>query len=150
MDRLDEAKQAELRKMSDVRLIGKLTQAGFIPEELEGADREALLNRYAEVVLGVSTVKPGAATSAGVNVPYDVELEKQKMASQSLQWEESKARWEAERLEREAERAAGLEREKMWAGNNLEREKLSIEAERAERERESRKRERERISEEKR
>ena len=65
MDKLEKAKQSELRKMSDIRLTGKLTQAGFNPEELEEMDRESLLNRYAEVVMGISAVKPIAAASAG-------------------------------------------------------------------------------------
>jgi hypothetical protein len=77
MDKLEKAKQAELRKMSDVRLIGKLTQAGFNPEDMEGMDRETLLNRYAEVLMGTSAVKPAAVATT---MPYDVELERQKIA----------------------------------------------------------------------
>jgi len=80
MDKLEKAKRAELRKMSDVRLIGKLTQAGFNPEDMEGMDRETLLNRYAEVLMGMSAVKPAAMATTGSTIPYDVELEKQKIA----------------------------------------------------------------------
>jgi hypothetical protein len=50
MDRLDKAKQAEIRKLSDTRLVGKLVKAGLQEEELELLDRTALLNRWAEIV----------------------------------------------------------------------------------------------------
>ena len=90
MDKLEKAKQAEVRKMSDVRLTGKLVQAGFSPEELDAMDREALLNRYAEFIMGSITVKPAASVSASVIAPYDVELERQKMAFQAQQWEDMK------------------------------------------------------------
>ena len=80
-----------------------------------------MLNNYAEVVLGISAVKPGAAVAAGVVAPYDAELERMKLDLQARQWEETKARWEAERVERKKEREA-----------NLEKERMRIEAERAE------------------
>jgi len=105
-------RQTELRKMSDVRLIGKLTQAGFNPEDMEGIDRETLLNRYAEVLMGMSAVKSAAVATTSFTNPYDVELEKQKIAFQMQRWEETKVRWENERIEREADRAANLERER--------------------------------------
>ena len=98
MDKLDKEKQKDLRKMSDVRLAAKLTQAGFNAENIEAMDREAMLNNYAEVVLGISAVKPGAAVAAGVVAPYDAELERRKLDLQARQWKETKARWEAERL----------------------------------------------------
>jgi len=113
MDKLEKAKQAELRKMSDVRLFGKLTQAGFNPKDMEGKDRETLLNRYAEVLMGMSAVKPTVMATTGITIPYDVELERLKIAFQKQQWEETKVRWENERIEREADRAANLEREKV-------------------------------------
>jgi len=112
--------------MSDVRLIGKLSQAGFNPEDMEGMDRETLLNRYAEVLMGMSAVKPAAVATTGITIPYDVELEKHKIAFQMQQWEETKARWENERIEREADRAASLEREKVA----YERDQLRINEER--------------------
>ena len=62
-------------------------------------DRETLLNRYAEVLMGTSAVKPAAVATT---MPYDVELERQKIAFQRQQWEETKLRWENERIEREA------------------------------------------------
>ena len=58
MDKLEKGKQAEVRKMSDVRLISKLVQAVFRSDELEAMDRETQLSRYAEVVKSTSTAKP--------------------------------------------------------------------------------------------
>jgi len=89
-------------------------------------DRETLLNRYAEVLMGISAVKPAAMTTTGITIPYDVELERQKIAFQMQQWEETKVRWENERIEREADRAANLERERLAH----EREQLRIGEER--------------------
>jgi len=86
-------------------------------------DRETLLNRYAEVLTGMSAVKPAAVATTGFTIPYDVELENQKIAFQMQQWEETKVRWENERIEREADRAANLEKERLV----LERQRLAYE-----------------------
>ena len=61
-----------MRKTSELHSSGKLVQAGFNPEELEAMDREALLNHYAEIILGISMVKPVAAAAASTVTPYDV------------------------------------------------------------------------------
>ena len=50
MEKLDKTKQSELKKLSDKRLISKLTQAGCTQEELESMDRPAMLERWAEMV----------------------------------------------------------------------------------------------------
>jgi hypothetical protein len=64
---------------------------------MEGMDRETLLNRYGEVLMGTSAVKPAAVATT---IPYNVVLEGQKIAFQRQQWEETKIRWENERIER--------------------------------------------------
>ena len=43
MEGLEKAKQAELKKLSDKRLVSKLTQAGCSPEAIEEMDRPAML-----------------------------------------------------------------------------------------------------------
>ena len=46
MDKLEKSRQAEIRKMADVRLHSKLLQAGVTLDELETMDRSAMLDRY--------------------------------------------------------------------------------------------------------
>jgi len=100
MDKLEKTRQAEIRKMSDVRLQSKLAQAGISIEALEGMDRLAMLDKYAELVLaGKEPVSGKSAGAAAAVIGCDVELEKQRLDFQRKQWE-------TERIEREAERAA--------------------------------------------
>jgi len=131
MDKLDKSKQAELRKLTDARLVTKLTQAGIPIEQVESLDRNSLLDRWAEIVIVGKdvTVKPSAVAISGGG--YDVEFERQKLAFQMQQWEDEKAerqaqrelemkRLEAEKLEREAQRELETKR--------LEDERASREA----------------------
>ena len=85
MEKLSDAQSEKVKKMSDVRLITKLGQAGFSTDQLEAMDRPALLNAMAQLVL---TGKDGAPATAAAPVQpmYNVELEKMKLA------------WEKERL----------------------------------------------------
>jgi hypothetical protein len=77
MDKLEKTKQAEIRKMSDARLVSKLTQSGFSVESVESMDRMAMLDKWAEVVsagkdLVVNPVGAAAASLSG----YDIELKR--------------------------------------------------------------------------
>ena len=114
MEKLEKGKQAEIRKMTDARLIDKLTKAGISIEEVEHMDRASLLDRWAEVVIAGKEVasKPSVA---GVTGGYDLEFERQKFLIQMKQWKEEKKeretqreaeerRWEVERKEREIQR----------------------------------------------
>ena len=47
MEKLSDAQSEKVKKMSDVRLITKLGQAGFSTDQLEAMDRPALLNAMA-------------------------------------------------------------------------------------------------------
>ena len=93
MEKLSDAQSEKVKKMSDVRLITKLGQAGFSTDQLEAMDRPALLNAMAQLVL---TGKDGAPATAAAPVQpmYNVELEKMKLA------------WEKERFDREQKRLA--------------------------------------------
>ncbi len=51
LEKLPESKCADIKKMSDVRLISKLTQAGIPIEQVEQMDRSTLLESYAKIVL---------------------------------------------------------------------------------------------------
>jgi hypothetical protein len=122
MDRLDKTTQAEIRKLSDARLVGQLAKAGVPTEELESLDRTELMNRWAEIVLaGKEAGHVKAEAAAAVSVAYDIEWEKQKALMQASQWEQEMAerraqrelemrRFEAELAERQAARDAEARR----------------------------------------
>jgi hypothetical protein len=98
MDRLDKTKQAEIRKLSDARLVGQLAKAGVPTEELESLDRTELMNRWAEIVLtGKEAGHVKAEAAATVSVAYDIEWEKQKALMQASQWEQEMAERRAQR-----------------------------------------------------
>jgi hypothetical protein len=88
MDMLSEGKQKEVKKMSDARLVSKLTQAGYNAEQIEAMDRVAMMNAWAEIVAS------GKETSAAVGVPskigYDPEVEKQRLAWEMKRYEEER------------------------------------------------------------
>jgi len=77
----------------------------------------------------MSAVKPAAVATTGITIPYDEELERHKIAFQMQQWEETKVRWENERIEREANQAANVVREQEKERMAFEREKLGHEKE---------------------
>ena len=61
IDKLDEARRDKVKKMSDVRLVAKLGQLGFSPEQLETMDRPAMMNAMAQLILTGKDVAPPAA-----------------------------------------------------------------------------------------
>jgi hypothetical protein len=141
MDKLEKTRQSEIRKMSDMRLQHKLIQAGFSIEIVEGMDRMAMLDKYAELVLAGK--EPVLGTSAGTTatvVGYDVELERQRLEFQIKQWEaektEREARLELERAEREADRAAETEFRKAQLDWQLHQIKLLEERDKSEKNKE--------------
>jgi len=73
MDKLSESKKAEVKKMSDTRLISKLTQAGYSSEQIETMNRETLMSTWAEALVAG---KEASAAAAHSKVGYDPELEK--------------------------------------------------------------------------
>ena len=75
MEKLSDAQSEKVKKMSDVRLITKLGQAGFSTDQLEAMDRPALLNAMAQLVLTGKDGSPAAA-AAPVQPMYNAELEK--------------------------------------------------------------------------
>ena len=134
IDKLDEARRDKVKKMSDVRLVAKLGQLGFSPEQLETMDRPALMNAMSQLILTGKDVAPPAAAVTPVQPPlYDVELERSKLA-----WE--KERFAAEHAFREAqerriadEKAAELQR--IAEEKAIESERFAIEQDRLARDR---------------
>ena len=80
MDKLEKTKRAELRKMSDTRLVSKLTQAGVALEEVESMDRASMLDRSADMVLS-GRYSAVASKPAGPLGGGESELERQKFLS---------------------------------------------------------------------
>lgn len=76
MDKLNIAKQAEIKKMSTVRLTTKLTQADFTLEQLETMDRPAMLEAWAEIVAAGKEITITGAKTAPLNIDRDFEREK--------------------------------------------------------------------------
>ena len=104
MDKLDKTKQAEIRKMSDARLVSKLTQSGCSLESVESMDRMAILDKWAEVVLAGKdlVVNPVGAAAASIS-GYDIELERRRLEFQMKQWEQ-------DMIERKAQRELDIQR----------------------------------------
>ena len=87
MEKLHATRQAELKKLSDVRLAMKLNQAGVLTEQLETLERKGMLDMWAEIVLAGHDTKPVAsATSASC----DVELERKKFEIEMRKYDEEK------------------------------------------------------------
>ena len=87
MDKLSPASKAELKKISDVRLTAKLSQAGVSAEQLEIFDRKGMLDMWGEITLAGHDTKPVASTAM---VEYNVELEKQKFEFEIRKFEQEK------------------------------------------------------------
>ena len=96
MERLDPKQLESVKKMSQVRLLLKLSQAGYPEEQLEKMERQDLLNLWAECILaGKDVTPPVAAATPTASLGYDVELERQKLQLETRRFEaQEKARLE--------------------------------------------------------
>jgi len=119
MDKLEKTRQSEIPNMSEERLLHQLCKAGFTVEILEGMDRAARLDKYAELVLAGKEPVAGKSAATAALVGYDVELERQCRDFQMKQWE-------AEKYDQDEQRKIEMAR--------IENERAHIEAEKFERE----------------
>ena len=96
MERLDPKQLESVKKMSQVRLLLKLSQAGYPEEQLEKMERQDLLNLWAECILaGKDVTPPVAAATPTASLGYDVELEREKLQLETRRFEaQEKARVE--------------------------------------------------------
>jgi len=78
MDKITAEQQAAIKKMSDVRLISKLANAGVAAEKIEKMDRSALINAWAELV-ATGQDKHAAEAVAVLPKTYDPEIETKKL-----------------------------------------------------------------------
>ena len=96
MERLDPKQLESVKKMSQVRLLLKLSQAGYPEEQLEKMERQDLLKLWAECILaGKDVTPPVAAATPTASLGYDVELEREKLQLETRRFEaQEKARLE--------------------------------------------------------
>ena len=97
MDKLSESKRAEVKKMSDTRLISKLINAGCSADQVEAMNREMLMSTWAEIVAAGKEV--ASATAVPRQMGYDPEVEKQRLAWEISRYEEQKALQAEQRVE---------------------------------------------------
>ena len=106
MEKLPSERRAEVKKMSDVKLVAKLQQAGFNPEQLETMDRSALMETWAELILANKDKPPAAAAIKTGSIDPDVEKQRLLLDIERFKWEqeEAKRRFDEERARYEDER----------------------------------------------
>ena len=85
MDQVTEKQKEDIKKMSTSRLQLKLSRAGYSDEEVESFDRQACMEKWADLVVrGIELEQPqAAAVSQSPNI--DIELERER-----LKWEQQK------------------------------------------------------------
>jgi len=94
--------------MSDKRLNSSLSRVGVDLDELEGMDRNTMIDRWTKIVVagGDKAVMADNGVTAGKSVTagYDIELERSKLAFEREKFAAKKA---------ERQRLAHIEREKL-------------------------------------
>jgi hypothetical protein len=138
---LPQKEQDKIRKLSDMRIVALLIQAGVDPDEMESMDRPKIIDARAKIV-AVGGDKSSAAVGGGtskagqVGIGYDTTVEREQIAFErdKFQYEKSEreGKLEIEKAEREIEES---ERERKFEIEKAERERLAIlETERIEKE----------------
>src|SRR5664279_2911785 len=158
MEKLNAKQKEAVKKMSTVRLVAKLAQAGIKEETLEPLGREQLMEAWAELVaagkdVSLAPVTATAAATSSADVERErLEFEREKfraeMAAREVAQEREMAARQLEleerRLAREAAAAAQeRETERLSAAQEHEASRLAWERSRAEDEREERRLQRE-------
>ena len=117
MDKITAEQQAAIKKMSDVRLISKLANAGVVAEKIEKMDRLALINAWAELV-ATGQDKQAAEAVAVLPKTYDSEVETKKLEFERMRYEEEKRRHDLEK--EEEKRRYSIERKEANERHRLE------------------------------
>jgi hypothetical protein len=95
MEKLTADQQANIKRMSDVRLTSKLTQAGVSVDKLESMDRAAMMNAWAELIV-VGKDKPVKGADVVPAAGGDADIEKRKLEFEMWKYEDEKKRMAAE------------------------------------------------------
>ena len=105
MESLSQAQVEAIKKLSSIRLMGKLSSVGYSEEEIENMSRDSMLNIWAECVAAGKDqpVEAGAAVTPQFT-GYDVELERERMEFEKEKFERKlefeKQKFEIERKEK--------------------------------------------------
>jgi predicted kinase len=103
MDKLSAERKGEIKKMSDVRLITKLKQAGLTTEQLETMNREAMLNAWAELIIAGKDVVPAGAIAKSVGSDPEIERQRLTLDIERFKWEQEVKHKEGLRYDAEFE-----------------------------------------------
>ena len=90
MDKIDEKTRADIKKMSDARLITTLGSVGVAVDQLEQIDRATLMDTWVMAVLQGSTQPQQTVKQTTITGGYDVELERRKFDFEVMKWEAEK------------------------------------------------------------
>src|SRR5664279_88980 len=126
MDKLNPKQSEAIKKLSTVRLVSKLTQAGIKEETLEPLGREQLMEAWAELVAAGKDV-PLAPVTATAAATSSADIEREKLVFE-------RERWEADREERRSaqqQEAARLAWERSRAEQEQEERRRAQEQESA-------------------
>ena len=111
MEKLTKPQRESIQKMSTPRLTHKLLEAGADEQAVEGMDRPAMLQAWAEMV-AAGKDKPPKAEVGTLPTGYDPDLERRRLEFEIRKYEgereERSCRREKEAAEREEERAIKL------------------------------------------
>jgi hypothetical protein len=125
MEHLSDEQRKAISKLTAVRLAAKLTQIGVSENEIEGMNKDAMMQAWALAVYEgrdkpaatmVAEVKPEA-----VQVRYGSDLERQRLEFEMRKWEEERKEREAERIRQERKEEAERREREEWR-----REKLRV------------------------
>jgi len=136
MERITQAQQAQIKKMSTSRLRLRLLSAGYEEDVVEGMDRTTLMEAYAQLV-AEGAVRPEFA------VTYDPAVERERLAFEQRKWEAEQQRLIEEKevniRKEEAERERWeAEMEERRRRDDLKERELQLMARRNDEERERR------------
>jgi len=129
MDKLSQKQQQEVSKTSTERLRMKLAKADYDEETVATADRNMLLNMYADYLLA-PTVEPKAEVET---VAEELALRRQELELRMLEMEERKEERKRSELKEEEDRRL-REKELMLKEQEIERQRLKDREEKSRRE----------------
>src|SRR5664279_1294400 len=137
MDKLNPKQSEAIKKLSTVRLVSKLTQAGIKEETLEPLGREQLMEAWAELIAAGKDV-PLAPVTATAAATSSADIEREKLLFERERFQADMAAREADRDERRS--AQQQESARLQAAQEQEAARLAWERSRVEQEQEERRR----------
>ena len=116
MDRVTAEQRDAIRKTSSDRLRAKLEQAGWSPEDIEGLDRDKLMNAVADLYVIPTVAAASDVPTADTSAAKELELREREIALRELELQErqeervsQERRWEEDRVTQERRWEAEVE-----------------------------------------